>query len=144
MAISQIDQKGLAEFVLGLSGEGLGCREIAKRLEQEKGLKMAHTSVNKWLKAVRTERAEDTKALVQENIKGTVPRDLEILTETRDQLNNYRQGMDEDGNPIQIKISERLMCIDRLNKVIDTRLKYSGAEEKEDGGYIFDWVKHNG
>lgn len=130
-SLGKIDSLGLGEYVLQLAGEGKGSREIAEMLNTVKGVKLSYVSVNSWLKSVRQERAETTKAVVQETIKATVPADLEILENIRDQLNNYRLGKDENGLPIRLKVSEKLLCIDRLNKVIDTRLKYSGAAEPD-------------
>lgn len=98
-------------------------RQIAAALEQA-GIRLSHTSVAKFIRSQRKERAEQTKAIVQEHIRVTVPTDLQILQEIRDQLNEWRK---DDS----LRVSERLMVIDRLNKVIDTRLKFSGAEEPD-------------
>ncbi|WP_094603452.1 hypothetical protein SPSIL_015070 [Sporomusa silvacetica DSM 10669] len=135
-SLSKIDSLGIGEYVLRLAGEGKGSREIAELLNTVKGVKISYVSVNTWLKSVRKERAETTKAVVQDKIKATVPTDLDILESIRDQLNNYRLGKDENGDQITIKTSEKLLCIDRLNKVIDTRLKYSGADDKEEDRVI--------
>lgn len=99
-------------------------RQIAEELTR-RGTKISHTAVSKFIKEQRQERAETTKAIVQEYIRTTVPTDLEILEQIRDQLNDWRQNDD-------LRVTERLMVIDRLNKVIETRLKYSGAEEQND------------
>lgn len=99
-------------------------RQIAQRLGEEAGLTISHVAVSKFIKEQRKERAETTKAVVQDYIRITVPTDLEILQEMRDQLNAWRK--DEN-----LRISERLMVIDRLRQVIDTRLKFSGAGEPD-------------
>lgn len=106
-------------------------RQIADILKQA-GIQLSHTSVSKFIRSQRKERAEQTKVIVQEHIRVTVPTDLQILQEIRDQLNEWRK---DDS----LRVSERLMVIDRLNKVIDMRLKFSGAEEP-DGGPI-EWVE---
>ena len=98
-------------------------RQIADILKQA-GIQLSHTSVAKFIRSQRKERAEQTKVIVQEHIRVTVPTDLQILQEIRDQLNEWRK---DDS----LRVSERLMVIDRLNKVIDMRLKFSGAEEPD-------------
>jgi len=98
-------------------------RQIAEELGKD-GIDISYTRVWRYINSQRKERAEQTKAIVREHIRTTVPTDLEILQEIRDQLNEWRK---DDS----LRVSERLMVIDRLNKVIDTRLKFSGAEEPD-------------
>ena len=124
-ALNKIDTLGIGEFVLELSGQGKGSREIAQELERVHNVKIAYTSVNNWLKSVRQERAETTKAVVQEAIKATVPRDMEILDEQIAQMDAWRK--DE-----RLKIGDRLCVISEQRKTIAEKLKYSGAGEPDD------------
>lgn len=98
-------------------------RQISEILSKQ-GIKLTHVTIGKIIKEHRTERTEATKETINEHIKQTVTTDLDILQNTRDKLYNWFK--DES-----LRISERLMCLDRLNKVIDTRLKYSGAGEPD-------------
>lgn len=91
----------------------------------EQGIRLSNVSICKLVSNYRKERAGQTKEAVAEHIKKTVITDLDILESQRDKL--YQWFNDES-----LRISERLMCSDRLNKVIDTRLKYSGAGESEE------------
>lgn len=125
-ALSKIDSLGLGEFVLELAGHGKGSRDIAQELEHVHNVKIAYTSVNNWLKSVRKERAETTKAVVQDAIKATVPRDLEILDEQIAQMDAWRK---DDS----LKISDRLYVISEQRKTISEKLKYSGAGEASPG-----------
>ena len=100
------------------------------------GVKVSNVTVGKIIKENRVERAEATKETINEHIKQTVTTDLDILQKTRDKLYEW---FNDDNH----RISERLMCLDRLNKVIDTRLKYSGAEEKEDKEMVIKWGESN-
>lgn len=108
-------------------------REIARSVKQQVGIDLSHQAVAKFVSEQRQERAEVTKAVVETHIRTTLPTDLEILQNMRDQLNNWRCGLDEEGRPLAIKprLTERLMIVDRLCRVIDTRLKYSGAGEDD-------------
>ncbi|HHV79077.1 MAG TPA: hypothetical protein GXX40_05625 [Firmicutes bacterium] len=120
---SVIEERGLAEYVLSLRGEGLSSREIAKRIEQEKGIRFAHTTVAKFLKAVREERRQITQDVVQRMLTPTVPADLEALERAKQMLLGW---LDMD-----LKVREKLQVIDRLAKIIETRLKFAGAEPEE-------------
>lgn len=112
----------IASIIMGLSATH-SIRQIQTVLDSQ-GIKLSSATIGNLIKANRDERAGMTKEVVFEHIKKTVVTDLDILEEMRNQLNNYRS------NP-ELKISEQLQCIDRLNKVIDTRLKYSGAANPE-------------
>ncbi len=118
---SKIDQLGLAEKVLSLALTRTS-REISAILKAEDKADVSHVAVARYIKGVRQERAEQTKALVQDAIKATVPRDLQILEQVRDQLDDWRRDP-------KMKIKQKLQVIDRLRKVLDLRLKYSGAGE---------------
>jgi len=123
-SINKIDSLGLGEYILQLAGEGKGSREISTILDTVKGVKISHASVNSWLKSVRQERAETTKAVVQETIKATVPRDLQILDEQIMQLDGWRK--DET-----LKISDRLQIIREQRATISVKLDKSGANEND-------------
>lgn len=105
--------------IMGLAAEHSN-REIANILSKQ-GIKLSHVTIGKVVNECRSERSGQTKQVVSEYIAKTVVTDLEILERQRDQLFAWF-------NNESLRISERLMCSDRLNKVIDTRLKYSGAD----------------
>lgn len=111
-----------ASIIIALSATH-SIRQIESVLDSQ-GIKISRSTIGNIVKENRSERAGMTKEVVQEHIVKTVMTDLDILEDMRNQLNEYRQS----GN---LRISEKLMCIDRLNKVIDTRLKYSGAGEPD-------------
>ncbi|HEY0267647.1 MAG TPA: hypothetical protein VGC12_00270 [Methyloradius sp.] len=92
----------------------------------EQGIKLSNVSIGKIVNEYRKDRAGQTKEVVNEHIKKTVITDLDILENLRDEI----YSMFGDRN---LRASERLMCSDRLVKVIDTRLKYSGAGDESPG-----------
>ena len=114
----------LSAQIMGLSAMNTN-RQIADILSKQ-GISLSHVTIGKIIKENRVERAEATKETINEHIKQTVTTDLDILQNTRDKLYEW---FNDDNH----RISERLMCLDRLNKVIDTRLKYSGAAEMGEG-----------
>lgn len=109
-------------LIMGLSAT-MSSRKIEEYLNTQ-GIKLSYVTIGKIINEHRKERAEQTKEVINEYIKGGVVTDLEVLEEMRDQL---REWFKSPG----IRISERLMCADRLNKVIDTRLKNCGAGETD-------------
>lgn len=109
-------------IIMGLSATQSN-RQIEETLASQ-GIKLSRTSIGNIIKENRQERSEQTREVVKEHVKKTVTTDLDILQEMRDQLDDYRKDS-------SLRISEKLMCIDRLNTVICTRLKCSGAFEAE-------------
>ena len=80
MALTIIERRGLVEKVLQLSLTK-STREIAEILRKEDGVSITFKTVANFLKGIREERAQATRALVQKSIQASVPRDLEILDE---------------------------------------------------------------
>lgn len=114
-------------LIMGLTAT-MSSRKIAEQLNNQ-GIKLSYVTIGKIINEQRKERAEQTKETVNEHIKHTLTTDLDILQNMRDEIYN----MFQDHN---LRPSERLMCADRVNKVIDTRLKYSGASEGGANGNI--------
>ena len=110
--------------------------QIAEKIQAEFDVSISAEAIRKYLKTIRQDRAETTKALVQETIKATVPRDLEILDEQIMQMDEWRK--DDD-----LKISDRLQVIKEQRATIAEKLKHSGAEEKEDKELVIKWGESN-
>jgi len=121
MALTIIERRGLAEKVLQLS-LNKSTREIAEILQKEDGVSVTFKTVANFLKGIREERAQATRALVQKSIQASVPRDLEILDELI--IKEYEWFCDNN-----MGLSDRLEVSRELRQVIATKLKYSGAEE---------------
>ena len=98
--------------------------EICSVLCAEFGVSVTEEAVRKFLRGVRQERAEQTKALVHETVRATLPGDLQILN---DVIRKEKEWFDCD----DLKLSERVMVAKELRQAIDTKLKYSGAGEQE-------------
>lgn len=129
--LTKIEALGLGERVLAMAAEGRSSREIVSILAAD-GVSVSQPSVIRFLTAVRRERAAVAKAAVAEHLKDAIPADLEILRRLRDTLIAWWCSPD-------LRIGERLLVMDRLLKVIDTRLKYSGAEQN-DQQIIVKWI----
>lgn len=117
--VSKIESLGLASKVVTLSGT-LTSREIARRLQEEDGVEIAHNTVSRFLKDLREERAEQTKALVQDHMEQSLEHDLQLLDKLIQQEHEWFFSDD-------LKVSEKLLVARELRQTIETKLKYSGA-----------------
>jgi hypothetical protein len=148
---------GLEERVLELSAlPGMTDIRIADVLNQELAAKdlsgtVSASAVSRFRRAARSERAAETKALIQDHIKGVVPKDLEALEEVESWLLSIFRNQGEIlqvKNPDLLQDPEvkRLMAAVSASeypagfdvrtrsqaammalKVIELKLKYSGA-----------------
>jgi len=120
---SKIERLGLGERILAMAAEGKSSREIAACLAAE-NISLSQPSIIRFLSSVRKERAETTKAIVEERLRANLPRDLDILD---DVIRQEKEWFDSE----QLSLSQRVMVAKELRQAIDTKLKYSGAGEQE-------------
>jgi len=106
-------------------------RQIEATLASQ-GIKVSRTTIGKFIKETERERGVPTKEAASEYIKKTVMADLKMLEDMRDQLNAWRLGRDDNGKPIKLRVTEKLMVIDRLNRVIAMRLDRCGVNEDDE------------
>jgi len=135
-AINKIDKYELGELVLKLAGENKTAEAIAGIITTElNGIdSISQPSVSRWLKSVRQERSEQTKHIVQEHIKATVPLDLEALDEIEGfLLEVFRNKVfDPETGEATIGIYD---LKDRQNagmnavKIVETKLRFAGLLE---------------
>lgn len=116
---NKIDQLNLAEDVLELALTKTS-REISAILKAKHGVDVSHVAVARYIQGMRKERAEATKAVVQEHIRATVPTDLQTLDQIIAQEVDWFKSVDLD-------IAAKLAVAKELRQTIDTKLKYSGA-----------------
>ncbi len=107
-------------------------RQIVQLLTEE-GVAVSIGPIARLLSTERKERAEVTREVARESLRQHVLSDLDILQASRDQLNNWRQNLDEGGVPLDppLRIGERLLIIDRLRNIIAERLKAGGVIDGE-------------
>lgn len=134
---SLIEKNGLTEKVLGLSAT-MSSREISALLKAEHGVNISYQAINNFVKGVRAERAEQTKAIVQEHIKATMPTDLDTLDRL---IKQELEWFDDPEQKHNLKISEKLQVAKELRQTIDTKLRYSGAAEPTGGNKLEDWFR---
>jgi transcriptional regulator with XRE-family HTH domain len=117
-----VEEHQLQDLILSLAGQGMTTRQIAAAITAERGVEIEFSTVSRWLRGVREERAETGKALVQAYLRREVPADLAQLEDLRDQLNGWR--LDD-----RLRISEKVVVIRELRKTIELRLRFAGAAE---------------
>ena len=85
--LNSIEKNGLSEKVIRLSATK-SCREIESILFQEDKVKISHNAINKFVKEIRQERQEATKAVIAETVTPGLTSDLDFLSEM---LATYRE-----------------------------------------------------
>ncbi|HEY3315195.1 MAG TPA: hypothetical protein VGL40_07990 [Bacillota bacterium] len=136
-SISKIDRHGLGAKVTELSLTK-SSREIARILKDEDGVDVSHKGVACWLKQVRAERRDATKAAVQEHIKKSIPKDLELLDHLIEDLRQHYEGekVDKDGQRIHLDLGDKLAVAREIRHAVATKLRFSGALEGTGGGTL--------
>ncbi len=144
MKISKIERYGLADRVLELSLTKT-TREMAEIIKAEKGVDISHKAIAVWLKGTRQERREQTKAVVEEHIKATVPKDLELLDAIIDDLRQIYFSekstvvYDANNEPHEVKgleLVNKLPVAREIRHAVATKLRFSGAGEGSGGGAL--------
>jgi len=112
------------DLILRYAAQGLSSRKIAERPD----IRVAKSTINRFLSDRRRERAEATKDIVRGHLAATLPTDLEMLDKLTRRLEVMRaeaEGMGLAGFNMELQV------IDRQVKTIGLKLKYSGADEDD-------------
>jgi hypothetical protein len=146
--VNKIVQHNLEDRVLVLAGEGKSSALIAQIITAE--LNGADTisqpTVSRWLKTTREERSNQTKQIVHDHIKATVPEDLKALDEVEGfMLALFRnKGIDEKtGEEIKTThdLRTQIECGMKAVKIIETKLRFAGIlDDPEKSGSRVDPV----
>ncbi len=153
--INKVERFNLVERILALSGQGKNTYEIATILTKEADGKysISQPTVARFLKGVRKDRSEQTRQIVQDYIKATVPADLDSIEEVQAWLiKQFRsiESMTKEavseaiGKPVSEKMFNRLIEIFpahpldlrakaeigmKIIRIVDVKLKYAGILE---------------
>lgn len=104
------------------ASEGKSAREISAQLGTI-GVKASHTAVLRLLRESKAERAEVAKAVVREELSTTLTADIRRLERlVKKTIARIRKNPDNDA---YCKLAEQ------TRKLIETKLKYSGADEAD-------------
>lgn len=120
---SKIPEKHHGE-ILDMLSSGKSTREIAEHLECEHGIKVHFTNVARLCRKFRKERTEISKAVLRETIGSNLTRDLLRLENLSKNLLRRLKKCTDDSVAIRL--------IEELRRLVETKLKYSGADEKDD------------
>lgn len=157
-AINKIERHGVAPRVLALSGEGKTTHEISQILNEEAAgeYTISQPTVSRWLKGVRQERGEQTRQIVHDHLRATVPTDLESINQVQSWLIDQFRSLDVVsvervsealGKPVDEETFKALVSIFpaapldlrtkaeigmKIVRVVDTKLRYAGVLEDPD------------
>ncbi|HPI17997.1 MAG TPA: hypothetical protein PK396_09740, partial [Mesotoga sp.] len=104
-------------------------RDISKKIAEEKNLDVSYGAIASFLKSVREERAETSRAIVQEHMQKTLPNDLQLVDEMNSELSKWFRDK-------SLSKRERLRIYDSLLRGIDMKLKNSGAGENSTEDFL--------
>jgi len=110
------------KLVLELAASGKSTREISAHLVTV-GVTASHNAVAKLLRHAREERSEVAKVVVREELASTLTADIgrleHLVRNTMDRI------VGAESNDVYCKLAEQ------ARKIIETKLKYSGAAEPD-------------
>ena len=115
----------LHEIMLEWHGEGLSGQAITERLQAEYNVVACSQTVLNTLGKLRAAREEVAKGVLRKELAGTLTRDMSRLEESKKAM--CRQIVNSEHDP-----KLQALCIETLRKLIETTLKYSGADEAEE------------
>lgn len=110
---------------------GSTLREVSRWLRDEHGITISHQALSRRISRRSGEVADIAKAIVREKVQTTLSPALDCLDLQRRRIARlstrlFRSALeDPDGTEIYLKAAEQ------LRKVVDTQLKYSGADEPD-------------
>ena len=108
-ANNKIEQMGMGPEILDLHGQGKSTAAIAAYLNEKHGPgTTSQRSVARWLQEVRNERRSETKAVVHDYIKKTVPADLEALDAVEAFFLDVFRNMDHNQDWIRSEFARML------------------------------------
>lgn len=131
-AANKVEKYRLEGRILALSGQGLTTHEVAEAVTRdlnEKAIndKISAASIARFLRTVREERSAQTRELVREHIKATVPADLDALQEIESYFLTEFRNDDRD-------LRTRGDCGMKVVRIIETKLKFAGLLDDPEAG----------
>jgi len=120
-----IDAAGLGDLVAELLPTHTNA-QIRSILQRDHGLQISYRAVEDYTRRLRAERAERARAAVHDAISPTVTTDIHALDEA---IAVLKRWFDDE----RLRRSERLVVMRELRQAIDTKLRYSGAGDAQDG-----------
>ena len=122
---NKVVRLGLEADVLQLSSSGKTHAEISDAINKKlmgSGEQISTSSITRYLRWVRKTRSEETRIIVQDHIKGTVPADLEALDEVEAKL---LEEFRDESNDFKFRMTIGMNVV----RVIETKLRFSGVLE---------------
>lgn len=106
---------------------GWSTRQISEWLMKEKGIKYSHISVAKRIKKSRSERKQYSEEILKPYLEKTLTSDLDLLDEIIKDARKVLKDAQKGNEPRLV-----LSAIDRLDKLLNTRRKFCGIEDKDE------------
>lgn len=135
--------KALERHVLAHAAAGKSTRWIASWIQKRYRKDISHNAVAVFLRAHRTEKADVAKAVVREELRTNLPRDLQVFDRRISALVGDLRRVEKasrdimerfPGSPDRWRKVEamRLKMLEQLRKCLDTKLHYVGADQPDE------------
>lgn len=124
----------LEKEMLSKLGEGLSPDAISRWLREERGCIISGRAIRERVRGVREERRDAVQAVTGAALVKVVLSDLDVLAKERRRLRRlaakiFRLAMTESDGAVNGEAVELyLKAYDRINKLIETRLRFAGAD----------------
>lgn len=135
----------LERIVLAKAGEGMTTDAIAAMLGAEYSIRISGQAIRKRLAQTRIERGVVATAIARESLRPAVLDDLGVLARERGRVRRLATMMYREATSDERSVGGRavfgdlyLKALDRLVKIIDTRLHYAGADAGADAEKVSD------
>jgi hypothetical protein len=140
----------LEDRILALSAQGMSSREIAARITKNdlvgKG-SVSQPTVARFLKTVRKERGITARTIVDDYLKTSIPKDLELLDEVvKFHLTIFRGNvtiLEKKGEKVEaaeIGIKERITASRDIHAILQTKMRFIGVDGDSGGTDLGDPV----
>lgn len=116
--------------LLAQSASGKTNRELSVWLEQKYEIKVAHTTIGRWVKEHRAERSEAIRDKVVEALAPHVTSDLDLLTKWQVNLDKVAESLlsgDSKDDELSLNTDGLAKIVGELRKLTELKLKHAGA-----------------
>lgn len=125
MRLAKISENLQGELVAKAT-DGWTLDRLADWLKTEHGIEISHQAISKRLSQARTVRADIAKNVVRDVLGKSLQSDLECVETQRQTLVELLDVWQRTNHALYLK------GLDRLHKLTDLKLHYSGADQPDD------------
>lgn len=133
-----IETYKLGDRILSLTAQGKKARDVADILNREELAgkdSISQPTISRWLKKVRKDRGVTAKGIVDDYLKESIPKDLELLDEiVHFHLVLFRGKvtiLEKDGEKVkaaEVGLNERRTAARDIHSILQTKMRFIGVD----------------